>query len=187
MLASLLNFLLLQAAWATCVLGAAARNGLVGPLVTLGLLAMHVAASKDRRAELRAILLAAAVGTLVDSGLVAAGFLRFSAGGPLDEVLVPIWIVSLWAAFGATFRGALAWLAPRPFLAAALSSVGGPLGFASARALGAVELAEPLPATLAVLALEYALLVPLLLRATRIGATHAEPRQRRAESEASAR
>lgn len=164
MLPALLSFLLLQAAWAACVLGAAAGDGLVGPLVTAGLLAAHLAWRPGRRAELRAILPAAATGLVLDSLLVSAGFLRFSAPGPLPELLVPVWIVALWAAFGATLRGALAWLAPRPLLAAGLSALGSPLSFLSARALGAVELAEPLSSTLAVLAVQWAVLVPVLLR-----------------------
>lgn len=164
MLPGLLNFLLLQGAWAACVLGAAAEQAWLGPLVTLGLLVAHISLRAERSRELHAILLAAAIGLVLDSLLVALGWLRFAAPGPLPELLVPAWIVSLWAAFGATLRGALAWLARRPLMAAALAALGSPLSFLSARALGAVEFPRPVPFTLGVIALEWALLVPMLLR-----------------------
>ncbi len=160
----LLNFLLLQAAWAACVLGAARDSAWLGPLVTAGLLTAHLWLRAERQRELRAILWAAGIGLVLDSLLVALGFVRFAAPGPWPALLVPAWIVALWAAFGATLRGALAWLARRPFLAAGLAAVGSPLSFLSARALGALEFPRPLPLTLAVIALEWALLVPLLLR-----------------------
>ena len=60
-----------------------------------------------------------------------------------------------------------AWLQPRPALAAVLGALAGPVTYVGAARLGAAELLLPLPQVGALVALEYALALPLLLLLSR--------------------
>ena len=110
-------------------------------------------------------LVAGALGSVLDGVLAWLGLLRYpTAPAHWPAALVPPFIASLWIAFATLPRLSLAWLAPRPALAAALGALGGPLSFAAGARAGAVGYGESALATNAVLALEYALATPLLLR-----------------------
>jgi hypothetical protein len=72
-------------------------------------------------------------------------------------------MVALWANFAATLNVSLGALRARPWLAALLGGLGGPLAYWGGAGLGAMRLVEPLPALL-VLAAGWAALTPLLFR-----------------------
>jgi hypothetical protein len=77
--------------------------------------------------------------------------------------IVPPWITALWIGFATLPRFSLAWLRGKPWLAALLGGVAGPLSYLAGVRLGAVAVgAHPL-LTFGVLAAEYALVTPLLL------------------------
>jgi hypothetical protein len=166
--ASLANFALFQAVWFAAVLGTAAGHPWLGPVVLVPFLAGHMAMIRDRReraAELRFVLAAGVLGSLADSGLLAAGITSFPgevAGWP--DWLVPPWITVLWTAFAALPRFSLGWLCGRPALAALLGAVGGPLSFLAGERLGAVGTSDPATTTVLALGVQYALVTPLLCR-----------------------
>ena len=157
----ILNYLLYQAGWLACVLGAAHGLGVAGAGVGFALALLHVALSRSPRAELAIAATAGAVGLAVDSMMAATGRLAF-ADASLPW-LAPAWVAALWVQLGTTLRGCLAWLGPRPGLAALLAALGGPLAFAGGERLGAALWGEPRAATAAALALAWALALPLLL------------------------
>ncbi|WKE63939.1 DUF2878 domain-containing protein [Gallaecimonas kandeliae] len=148
-----LNLLLFQLAWLAAVLWQS-------PWAVAALLALHLALSPKRRND--ALLMAALVlaGLAVDGSLSAAGVLDFGPG-PWP---VPPWLLALWAAFGMLPNHGLAWLKTRPWLAAVLGALGGPFAYWAGVRLGAVSFGWPLGSSLAVLALVWALLLPLLMR-----------------------
>ena len=106
-----------------------------------------------------------ALGTVLDSALLAAGATRYpGTDAAWPEALVPPWITALWVAFALLPRVSLRWLAGRTTLAALLGAVGGPLSYLAGERMGAVALADAPAFTVVALAVEYALLTPLLLR-----------------------
>jgi hypothetical protein len=162
---SVAHFAAFQLFWFAAVLGAARGHVWLGALALLPYLAWIL--RRDRgRARLAARWLAAgALGSLIDGALAALGLLVYPtapAGWP--PWLVPPFIAGLWIAFATLPHVSLAWLASRPALAALLGAIGGPLSFAAGVRAGAVAHGPSLLATNAVLALEYALATPLLLR-----------------------
>lgn len=162
-----LNFVLFQLFWFVAV-GGAARGWLwAGPAAVVVFLVVHLAmirAASERRRELVYALLAGAVGTLLDTGLRAVGALTYPSSEAWGLVLVPPFITSLWVAFALLPRFSLAWLAGRPLLTLVLGAVGGPLSFYAGTRLGAVGAGSSPTLTWGLLALEYALVTPLLLR-----------------------
>jgi hypothetical protein len=163
------NFLVFQAVYFACVLGAARGAPGLGPLVAVVLLPVNLVFVADRARELRLWMLAGAVGLALDSALLAAGLIDFPAAARLapdagwPHALVPLWILTLWVAFGSLLTSSLAWLGGSVAAAVVFGAVGGPLSFWSGSRLGATELPRDWASFLA-LGLEYAVLLPILLR-----------------------
>lgn len=157
----LVNAVGFQAGWFACVLGAAHGRVAIGSAVAAALLALHVAFSDDRRAELRLIAAAVGVGAVWDSTLSAIGWVVYREGEWLAGA-APGWILLLWALFAATLRHSMRWLQGQWLLAALFGAVGGPLSFLAGVRLGAAELPDPQVALVA-LALGWTVWVPLLV------------------------
>jgi hypothetical protein len=157
------NFLLYQAGWWACVLGAAHGQVLWGPVVTVFALAAHFAWVSRRRArEALLVTVTGCVGAAVELVFMANDVYRLASPAP-GIVAAGLWAAALWAMFAATFDGMLRWLHGRYGLAAALGAVGGPLAFLGGQALGAVVLNPAVTAGLLPLAVVWAVLPPLLL------------------------
>jgi hypothetical protein len=149
------NALWFQAVWLCTVLG---RDTLLP--VALLLLSLHLwLAGRDRLGELRQLVVVGGVGVAADALLSALGVYEFPGG-----VLVPFWLCCLWLAFAAALGRSLAWLAGRPALASLAGAVAFPLNYWAGQRAGAVDFGYELPATLAVLAITWGLLLPLMFR-----------------------
>lgn len=160
--ANLANFAACQAGWFACVLGAAHGMAGYGVIAALVVIAGHLAWSSTRASDLMLLAAAGGVGLIFDGTLARAGLVVY-APGALMLGPVPDWILALWLLFALMLRRSLAWLAPRPLLAAALGLVGGPLAYLAGARLGALQFPELLPA-LAALAIGWAAGTPALCR-----------------------
>ncbi len=169
--AKVTNFVIFQVVYAACVLGAVRGNLWLGPLAGAVLLPLNLRffPRQQRRPEIRLWLVVGVLGFVLDSILLRCNVMAFpdvtriSPEAALSAWLVPPWIVTLWVAVGTMLHTTLGWLRGRPLLAAALGFLGGPFSFWSGTRLGATEL--PLGwGSLALLGLEYAIVMPLLLR-----------------------
>jgi len=178
---SAVSFLLFQGVWFVAVASAADGRMWPGPLAAAACLAIHlgmIPGRRDRRRELGYALSVALAGSAVDTLLRAAGVTAYPTSATAWPVpTVPPWIASLWLAFATLPRFSLAWLVRRPELAAALGAVGGPLSYLAGSRFGSVAVGEDPALTWGVLAIEYAIVTPLLLHfapATRITAGTAQ-------------
>lgn len=164
------NLVAFNAAWFAAVGGAAEGHLWWGPAAFAAVVLVHLALVERRAAELGFLLAAGIAGTLVDAGLHAAGATGYptSPGGwpplGLPAWLPPPWIASLWVGFATLPRFSLAWLRGRPVAAALLGAVGGPLSYLGGARLGAVAVAADPWWTIGLLAIEYALVTPLLVQ-----------------------
>lgn len=155
-----LNLVLFQVGWWAVVLTAAqGQPGLGIGVVTLSL-AWQLAIARAPLAEAALIGVAGAVGLVLDSLLLATGWVEFT-GGALAGQLAPPWMAALWVNFALTLNVSLRPLQERPLLAAALGMIGGPLAYWGGAQLGAMTFLNA-PAALGALALEWAVLTPLL-------------------------
>jgi len=173
---SVAQFAAFQLFWFAAVLGAARGHVWLGALALLPYLAWMLARERGRARLVARWLVAGALGSLLDGALAALGLLVYPTAPPAWPAwLVPPFIASLWIAFATLPHVSLAWLAPRPALAALLGAIGGPLSFAAGVRTGAVAYGDSPLTTSAVLALEYALATPLLLRRLAPRLPHARP------------
>jgi hypothetical protein len=155
-----LNFIVFQAAWFSCVLGAA--NGLpwAGPLAVLAAVMLHLRLSRQPSLEIRLILAAVALGLLADAALLATGWVAFPNGAWLPGA-APYWMAAMWALFATTLNVSMRWLRSRLWLAMAAGAIGGPLSYWAGERLGAMSFVEPVPALLAIAA-AWVVAMPLL-------------------------
>jgi len=159
--APFIYFVLGQAGWFACVLGAARGQSWIGIAVVAVLIAVHLLRVPRPLEEGKLLVSVMLLGGIWDSGLVTAGLLTYPHG-TLSEVLAPAWILALWVLFAAQFNTTYQWLKHRLVAAAMLGAVAGPLTFRAGAALGALRFAKPWPAASA-LAIGWAVLLPLVV------------------------
>jgi hypothetical protein len=157
-----LNFIAFQAAWFACVLGGANDRALAGTMVVAAVIGLHLALAQRPLPEALLIAVAALIGLVWDSGLVALGLMSYPTGN-FAPGLAPYWIVAMWALFATSLNLSMAWLKDRAWLAALFGAVGGPLAYLAGERLGGLQMPDPVLA-LAAQALGWAVLLPVLTR-----------------------
>lgn len=148
------NALWFQSVWFCTVLGGHSLLPLTYILILL-----HLALARDTRLEMLHLSGLAAIGITVDAILSSAGVFAFSGG-----VLVPLWLCCLWIAFATTLTRSLAYLGSRPLLCALAGAVVFPLNYWAGQRLGAVEFPQSLPVTMGIMAVFWAVTLPLMYR-----------------------
>jgi Protein of unknown function (DUF2878) len=162
-----LNFVAFQVAWFACVLGGANDRALIGTMVVGAVIGLHLALAQRPLLEALLIAVAAMIGLIWDSALVALGLMSYPTGN-IAPGLAPYWIVAMWALFATSLNLSMAWLKGRPWLAALFGAVGGPLAYLAGARLGGLQMTDPVLA-LGAQALGWAVLLPMLSRlATRL-------------------
>jgi len=122
----------------------------------LGLLALYGLFSPQRRRDLRLLPIALA-GCLLDVLLWQLGLFEFAAGFPL-------WLALLWLGFALTLAHGLRWLVVLPrWQQALIGGLGGASSYLAGAAMGAVHLPWGLWISGGVLAVIWAVWLPVLL------------------------
>lgn len=160
------NFLGFQAGWFGCALSAGAGHAWVGPVVVAVVLGLHLRWCDDRRAEVVLLGSVFVLGGAVDTAQWLAG-VSIAPIDAMPKALAPLWFATMYANFGAILRYSLAWLGPRPWLAALLGATGGPMTYRGGAAFDAIVVREPEWMSLVVLAVVWGLLTPGLFRLER--------------------
>ena len=107
------------------------------------LIGVHLTLSLERSLETRLLVLATAVGAVVEMVQIAAGTYRFTSG-TVNDALPPPWLLAMWAQFAMTFRFSLRRVVTRPVSAALFGAAGCPIAVLAGERLGAVTLLPPL-------------------------------------------
>ena len=168
---TLVNFLLFQAGWFLCVLGAAAGRPLLAALAGLVPVLVHLALVRQPGREAQLLLAALALGLVIDSLHLHTGVLRFPAGGPFPA-LPPPWLLVLWLQFATALHFSLAWITGRPLLALAFGAIGGPLAYWAGVRLGAAGFGPDLGRALTQIGIGWVIAMAILLRLTARTAPH---------------
>jgi hypothetical protein len=160
-----ISFVAFQLCWFACVVGASRGLPWLGPVVVAVFAAAHLwatPAGRPRAGQAWLLALAGAIGYAADSALVVSGVLSFpphaSLGWPSS-----VWMVALWMAQAATLTGAMPWLAGRYVVGALVGGLSSPFAYLAGAQLGAAILGPSQSAALVVIAVEWALAMPLLL------------------------
>jgi Protein of unknown function (DUF2878) len=157
----LINLVAFQAAWFALVLGAAngvAGIGFAAAVVAIGL---HLFRSPAWLEELKLIAVAAVVGLLAESVILATGVVTYVAPGPVSW-LPPTWLVVLWAVFATTMNVTFRPLRSWTFGAAFVGFTVVPLAYLLGAKLGGMTLAAPTVRSLSLIGLAWLVALPLL-------------------------
>ncbi len=157
----LVNFVVFEGAWFACILGVSHGQPLWGTAAVAAGIAWHVAISARPATELALIGILCAIGLVAESLVVAQGNVAYPAGQPVAW-LAPYWMVALWGEFGIALNVTLRWLKRKPWLAALLGAVFGPLSFMGGVRLGGARFVDE-PAALVTLVVMWAVLMPLAM------------------------
>ena len=157
----LTNFIAFQIGWFSSVIGAAQQMPWLGPVVLIGVLALHLRRARRPDLEVGLVLACGIIGVWFDSLLVAAGLVAYPSGQPVG-FMAPYWIVTMWMLFATTLNVSMGWLKGRLVLAAGLGAVAGPLSYLAGQKLGGMQFLEPTTATIA-LAIGWGTVMPVLM------------------------
>jgi len=157
----ILNFVLFQAAWFACVLGAANQMPWLALGVVLAIVAGQLFFAPQPSKELLLILSAAVIGAVVDQGFLMGNIVQYHSHG-WSSAIVPVWIIALWIGFSSTLNVSLRWLRGRYVIAFLFGAIGGPMAYIAAEKLGAVTI-TPQTSSYIVLGLAWAFVTLLLL------------------------
>jgi hypothetical protein len=164
---TLFEWLGFQFVWMISAIAAARDLAWPGAASALLFTAVALATGDRSRATIVPVLASAAIGAVAETALIASGAIRYAAAWPSPAV-APLWIVTLWLAFGVTLAPLARWLGGQPWIVHALvGAMTGPLAYFAGVRLGAIDVvASPANAYLAI-ALVWAVVLPILLRLAR--------------------
>lgn len=165
MLNALINFVGFQSVWFLSLFGAGTHRSWLGAIALVAFTVWHFRAVPNPRAEFVIVLVACAVGFVVDTGFIQAHLLAYAEPLPFASV-APYWILGMWVNFALTLNGSMRWLHGRYVLAALLGAIGGPMAYFAGIRLGAAELLASDVVVYGALAAVWAVAVPLLVVAT---------------------
>ena len=137
-MSKLWNFLLFQAGWFACVLGAAHQQVLWAVTGSLAYIAIHIWRSSSPKQEFSLLFKVLIYGVLTDTLLMYLGLLDFHDAWP-SPLLSPIWMWALWLLVASTLNGSLSWLRGKPVLGAVLGAICGPFSYEAGVRMGAAS------------------------------------------------
>jgi hypothetical protein len=150
-----LNALIFQLGWWLAVLG----GDRVALLVAATTLVLHGLCISRERAEWLCIVATVAIGCVLDSTLHSLDILQFPA---FSGVGVPLWLATIWLLFATTLNHSLRWLQKHWFWAVLLGVFIAPLSYWAGVRFGVASFGVATPLALAILAICWGLLLPLL-------------------------
>ena len=156
------NFVLFQIGWFSCVLMAAQGLPEVGIVIAMLLVFVQFFLAENRKNLFILIAIVTLIGSTWDSVMTSTGILVFEAG-MIVSFLAPGWIVTMWLMFATTLNISFRWLFGRYRLAILLGAICGPLTYQAGAAMGAVVIPDNLLAN-TVIALGWAILMPLYIK-----------------------
>jgi hypothetical protein len=159
----ILNFILFQIVWFSCVIGAGKGYPAIGPVIFACVAGIHFTIiSANRRRDFITVASVTAIGLVADTLTALSGAMSFGAYAILGPVAPPFMLV-LWANFALLLNCSLSWLNKQYSIGAVLGVIGGPLAYYAGARFGAVQLHTNIWYALTIIALEWGLVIPLIL------------------------
>jgi hypothetical protein len=161
-----------QVCWWGCVLGAGTPYAVVAVVFTMVWIGLHLARSPQRGVELRLVLLATALGVVVDSALVGAArvgvdVMHFPEAVRLGPLPTPLWMVALWSGFATMLLSTLRPVVSSLPAACVFGLVGGPVSYLGGARLGPLVIDAPMSRSVVIIGVAWGLAMLVLALAVR--------------------
>ena len=157
----LINIVLFQIGWLSCVLGASEGKPFLGPICVLIIVLLHLALAQSRINELKMITQVTVIGAMWESLMITTGLLTY-LNGMIFEYFPPYWIIAMWFLFATTLNVSLRWLHHRMGLASVMGLIFGPTTYYAGAKLGGVSFTDP-TVSIIVVAISWAILLPIIV------------------------
>ena len=132
------NFVLFQAAWFACILGAAHQQIWIAISVSAVCIGIYLWLHANAVSEYKFLFKVLIYGLVVDTLLIQLGWIRFESPWPWVAIS-PVWMWALWLVFATTLKESMAWLQGKHALGAGLGAIAGPLCYEAGVRLGAAQ------------------------------------------------
>lgn len=142
--------------WIGCVIGRYDFLWIVAPAIICYVALLLYSGT----VQISQLALPIAVGILIDSVYTAFGIFQFEH----HSVLLPLWMCTLWIAFATTLPLSLRLLGKNAYLAALTGAMGFPFSYYVGYKVGAVSFGLALPWVFALVALTWAVFLPIMFR-----------------------
>jgi hypothetical protein len=156
------NFIIFQVCWFACVIGAANNLGWLGPLLVLITVPLQIhLLTENHRAEIFFVIICSISGFFLETLMIIANVYT-----PVDQgwgQVCPPWMAALWFNFALLVSISLAWLKDKYTAATILGAVAGPVAYWGGEKLGALTVAATFRSGYLILAVVWALALPLLI------------------------
>jgi hypothetical protein len=156
------NFIIFQICWFACVMGAANNLGWLGPLLVLVTVPLQIRLlTENHRGEILFVITCGILGALLETLMIVANVYT-----PVDRgwgQVSPPWMAALWFNFALLVSISLAWLKGKYAAAALLGGLAGPVAYWGGEKLGALTVAATFGRGYLILAIMWALALPLLV------------------------
>lgn len=167
---SVATLVIFKLCWLAIVFGAVWSKQWLGLAAITAFVAYEVVARR-RSGVLVPAVAVGVLGFAVDNAYVLSGLMSFSEPGVAPA---PYWMALLWVNFALIVEHGLSFLKGRPALAAFLGAIGGPSAYYAGVRLGLLELHASPVIAMGIVALTWAVAMPLLMHFLR-GPTVREP------------
>lgn len=156
------NVIGFKLSWIACVLGSVSGYTYLGPAIMVTYVTINTILFGIQRNEILFLLLAALIGTLIDTVKASTGFISYAGGYADINWIAPLWITALWLGFAATLHHSLGWLKENALLAFFMGAVFGPLAYIGGSKIGGITLNYSLPVTILFLSILWGSIIPSL-------------------------
>lgn len=163
MIRRVLSIIMAQLGWFAVAMLAARGQSTAAALAGVPVLLINATLSGHFTSTLRFGVLAALLGPIADLALVHAGMLSLNTP-LLAGVWMPPWWSVLWGMFATAVPFGFSFLKGRPVLAATLGAIAAPFSYFAGAGLGAISLGRSPILSLILVALIWAIAMPLLVR-----------------------
>ena len=157
-----INIIAFYAVWFGCIVGAARGGAELGLAAAAIGVVIHLTVIRRGAREAGLLVACGGLGTVFDSAMMRMGAISFP-GAAAEAWLCPAWMTALWVAFATLLNVSLTWLRGRPLVAAVLGAIGGQASYYAGQRLGAIQLGQPWMRGIGLVALEWAVAMPLLV------------------------
>jgi len=156
------NFIIFQVCWFACVIGAAKNLGWLGPLLVFITVPLQIhLLTENHRAEILFVIICGISGSLLETLMIVANV--YTPVGQGWGQVCPPWMAALWFNFALLVSISLAWLKGKYTAAAILGAIAGPVAYWGGEKLGALTVAAKFNRGYMILAVIWALALPLLV------------------------
>ncbi len=136
---NLINFILFQLLWISCIFGAAYQVMWPASLIITALLVGYLYPTIRHQKDILFLSICLGLGFLLDSFMAHFNLITYNYNLGVTD-FAPFWIISLWAGFALTLNHSMSWLIKKPKLGTVFIILGAPLSYFSAEKLNAIQI-----------------------------------------------